>query len=109
MFNDPEPGLKRELLYFSFGMLFFAVASFIFLYIWNPIELPEGLKTVLIGLVTTLLLYIKEILGFEFGSSKSSERKDAVIATAAGSPQSPDAVVAAIKDAEPIQTVETKP
>lgn len=72
--------LKKWLIIGAFALLLMATVAYCILAIFFKGDLPEGLKTLLTVIVTGTLLNVKEVFGWVFGSSESSQKKDETIA-----------------------------
>lgn len=81
------PDLKWTLIVAAVGLIILTVGCNVGLAIWFNGDVPESLKTMFAGIVGAILMLLKEVFGWVFGSSQSSARKDALIATVVPPPE----------------------
>lgn len=100
------PDLKLLLVLGAFLLIVLTVGCNVGLAVYFQNDVPESLKTMFAGIVGAILMLLKEVFGWVFGSSQSSARKDAIIAGTVVPPTSTPDIIDAIKQAEPLATKE---
>lgn len=75
------PDLRMPLLFGAFGLIILVVICYSAAVFVFKADIPKGLDSLLTFLAGAVAGYLNAVYGWAFGSSQSSARKDAIIAS----------------------------